>query len=171
MKIASVSCAIIGSLTVLYADDPAPMPECALDVVEQLDEEKVQIKTEAIPKEYAEEKKAAIKLEHLKRDAEGNYIATFRIINPEKKRLSYYMYPSGMPKTDSQILKDGKWIDPDMRLISAPFQQFTVGVGQSLVFEDSVNGTDMPARIGISCWDPDDGAHKRFTIWSDPIER
>ena len=146
-------------------------PAFAAEIGERVEEEKKLHELAGIPKPYAAETKPAIRLEHLKRDAESKYIGTFRIINPGKVKLSYYVYPGGMPKTDRQILKDGKWIDPDMGLVSAPFQEFTVGVGQSVVFKDSVNGADMPARIGISCWHPDAGVHKRFIIWPDSIER
>ena len=159
---------LLASLTAAQADDPAPMPECALEVCA----EKPGPKTEAIPKQHADEKKVAIKLEHLKREANGRYIATFRLINPGKQKLSYYMYPMGQPKADTQVQKQGKWVYPEWHaLVSAAFRQFTVESGQSVVFVEELNGADLPARIGIGCWNPDAKVHRQETIWSEPVER
>ena len=129
-------------------------------------------KTEAIPKAYAAESKAAIKLENLKRDADGNYVATYRFINAGKKDISYYIYPGGSPKLKIEVQKDGQWVMPGwFPLVSAAFREFVVKPGQSVVFTEDVKGAELPARVGIGCWDTDTTTHKYFTVWSDPIER
>ena len=170
-----IHCAFLFFAAVAQAGGPAKKLISA-PVVEGEDEKRaedqLEKKSAAIPESYSAENKVAIKLEHLKRDANGWYVATFRIINPGNDKISYYAYPGGSPKTDTQILRDGKWGYPDWRaMINARFREFSIEPGQSLVFSEQVRGTVLPARIGISCWRAADEARKRFTIWSDPIER
>ncbi len=166
MNISSIAIFYVFScLVAAQAQDQVPAAECAHQA-----EERVQPKTEAIPKAYNTEIKVVIKMEQLKRDADGNYIATFRLINPGKEKLSYYTFPDGSPKTDTQVRRDGQWDGPHI-LGNADFREFSLDAGQSTVFTEALDGADLPARIGIMCWFSEAEAPKYTTIWSDPVER
>ena len=176
MKIISTLSFIMGlSIMAIYADgpvsEPAFVPEI-MPVVEEQAEELPEVKLDAIPKRYETETKAAIKLEGLKRDADGDYVASYRFINPAKHKISLYVFPDGTPKTKYQIEKEDKWVDPNAHaFVSANFRELTVDPGKSLAFTEELDGAVMPARIGIMCWNAEAGVPVYATIWSDPVER
>ena len=173
MKISPIIYCALLCCTAFAQEDVSVTKLIAVDKeVQNKVEELAKGKPEAIPKKYAAETKAAIKLENLTREAGGDYVATFRFINPSKNKISFYTVQGGAWKTEIQFKEQGEWVRPECHVfVSARYQELTVEPGQSVATTEKLNGAELPARIGISCWHTDSGPGKRFAIWSDPVER
>ena len=126
--------------------------------------------TEAIPEQYADQKKVAIVLEKIQQqEAFLGMQITLRIINPTNREVTYRGVYASAPEIRRQQWVDGKWKDiPKEEKPGFNPRPITLPPGQSVVFVMGVSAEQMPARIGIDFTIAD---KEQTTVWSDKIER
>ena len=175
---ALITCLCLAALPAAFADKPKPLPD-APEIVRPIgriqpgqgDLEAVQ-PTEAIPKDYANEKAIAIKLESLVRN-NGFYQVKLRIINPTDKPMTFRGFSETSPITKIQHWQDGKWVEERRFLkCGTGLRQCTIAPGQSATFGASVEGDKLPTRIGIAYTNvPRLEGSPQPVVWSEKIER